>query len=237
MGFDRSGKEIIGTSVVGLPEAKPSWAVRGLPYFASAMAFALFCLLGGVVYAYKPYFDFDLDVSHWIQALPWPVGFDTLMRVESFAGDNLWSSTSVVLVVLIVLLAIRARRAAVVLLLVVLVGQGFILGVKEIISRPRPTKELVNVAIHAEEEYSFPSGHTVHYTLFFGFQWFLAWRMTGPRALRWTLLGILGAVVGVIGLCRVYLGAHWVTDVLAGYLLGGALLTTAICGYKWWSAR
>jgi undecaprenyl-diphosphatase len=86
-------------------------------------------------------------------------------------------------------------------------------------------------------DYSFPSGHTVHYVVFLGFLWFLTLVLVRPRLLRWTLLAVNGALVLLVGLSRVYLGAHWASDVLGGYLLGGALLATAICGYRWWSRR
>jgi undecaprenyl-diphosphatase len=134
------------------------------------------------------------------------------------------------------LLACRARREAVVLGLVTAAGYAVKAVCKYGIARPRPTPELVSVLTHPGD-YSFPSGHTVHYVVFLGFLSFLTLVLVRPRLLRWPLLGVNGALVLLVGPSRVYLGAHWASDVLGGYLLGGALLATAIYGYRWWSRR
>jgi undecaprenyl-diphosphatase len=79
---------------------------------------------------------------------------------------------------------------------------------------------------------SFPSGHAVYYTAFFGFLWVVTFRRVKPRLLRWPLLGFFGAVVLLVCLARVYLGAHWPSDVAGGYLLGGAVLAVGIALYR-----
>ena len=123
------------------------------------------------------------------------------------------------------------------LVLAVVVAQGIKIAVKRSIGRPRPDEHLVNVLIGAHEKNGFPSGHTVHYVVFFGFLFFLSLVLIQRRRFRWPLLGLLGGLIVLIGLSRVYLGDHWASDVLAGYLLGGALLTAAICGYLAWTRR
>jgi undecaprenyl-diphosphatase len=217
--------------------AKRFRAARRLPHVGAAAALAVFCLLATAVYAGGiPYFSWDLAVSRAVQAAPWPTGFETLMRGVSLPGDDVLASGLVVVGVCVGLVFCRGRREAVVLGL--LAGTGFALKAifKLGIGRPRPTPELVHVISHPGD-FSFPSGHTVHYVVFLGFLWFLTFALVRPRVFRWPLLTLLGALVLLVGLSRVYLGAHWASDVLGGYLLGGSLLTTAICGYRGWSRR
>jgi undecaprenyl-diphosphatase len=183
-----------------------------------------------------PQFTWDVTASHAVQSAPWPPGFETLMRGVSLLGDDVPWAAGIVVGMCLVLLVCRARREGVVLGLVTAAGYAVKAGCKLGIGRPRPTPDLVHV-FSQPGDFSFPSGHTVHYVVFLGFLCFLTWVLVRPRLLRWPLLGVTGALVLLVGLSRVYLGAHWASDVLGGYLLGGALLATAICGYRWWSRR
>jgi undecaprenyl-diphosphatase len=115
---------------------------------------------------------------------------------------------------------------------VVLVGECLKVGIKEMVGRPRPSPELVTVQINAHEVHSFPSGHTVHYVVLFGFAGFLAYSLVRPAALRWPLVAVCAGLVLLVGLSRIYLGAHWVSDIVGGYLLGGTVLIAGITVYN-----
>lgn len=92
--------------------------------------------------------------------------------------------------------------------------------VKKLIKRPRPTSELVTVA-RVINEPSFPSGHVMHYMNWFGLlMYFLATNWKSGR-LRNILISICTALILLVGPSRVYLGAHWPSDVMAGYIYGG----------------
>jgi membrane-associated phospholipid phosphatase len=92
--------------------------------------------------------------------------------------------------------------------------------VKRLIKRPRPTNELVSV-VRVINEPSFPSGHVMHYTNLFGLLTYLLATNWHSGKLRNTLIAICSALIICIGPSRVYLGAHWPSDVMAGYLYGG----------------
>jgi undecaprenyl-diphosphatase len=213
---------------------------RFWPYLTVAALLGGFAALTvAVCLGGRPYFGWDVAVTRALQAVPWP-GLETLMRVISLAGDNLLWSTLLVVAACAVLLAAGDRRAAVVLLAVVAVGQVCKIAAKDTVARPRPDAETVHVFLRHEEIHehlSFPSGHTVHYTVLFGFLWFIAFTRLKPRVLRWPVLGVLGAVVLLVGPARIYLGAHWASDVLGGYLLGAAVLVAGICLYRRWMSR
>jgi membrane-associated phospholipid phosphatase len=92
--------------------------------------------------------------------------------------------------------------------------------VKRLIKRPRPANELVTV-VRVINEPSFPSGHVMHYTNFFGLLIYLLATNWRSGRLRNILIAICTALIVCIGPSRVYLGAHWPSDVMAGYLYGG----------------
>ncbi len=92
--------------------------------------------------------------------------------------------------------------------------------VKRVIKRPRPTKELVTV-VRVINEPSFPSGHVMWYTNFYGLLIYLLATNWRSGRLRNTLISIFTLLITTIGPSRVYLGAHWPSDVMAGYIYGG----------------
>ena len=92
--------------------------------------------------------------------------------------------------------------------------------VKGLIKRPRPTSELVTV-VRVINEPSFPSGHVMYYVNFYGLLIYLLATNWRSSKLRNTLIAICTGLISTIGPSRVYLGAHWPSDVMAGYVYGG----------------
>jgi membrane-associated phospholipid phosphatase len=92
--------------------------------------------------------------------------------------------------------------------------------IKKLIKRPRPTKELVTVE-RVLKQPSFPSGHVMHYMNLFGMlTYFLATNWRSGR-LRNILITVCVSLIALVGPSRIYLGAHWPSDVMAGYVYGG----------------
>lgn len=95
---------------------------------------------------------------------------------------------------------------------------------KLLIQRPRPSGEGITVAVANLKDTSFPSGHTLHYVSFWGFFSYLMFSKLRGTWVRYGPLALMSAMIGLVGPSRVYLGHHWLTDVLASYCLGTGYL-------------
>lgn len=98
----------------------------------------------------------------------------------------------------------------------------FVLNVclKLIFMRERPT----DLMIITESGYSFPSGHAMAALGFYGFIIYLIWSMNLEKRAKVGFSVLLGLLILMIGVSRIYLGVHYASDVLAGYLASGAYL-------------
>ncbi|ROS77032.1 phosphatase PAP2 family protein [Cellulomonas sp. PhB143] len=103
---------------------------------------------------------------------------------------------------------------------------------KGLVARPRPEAELMSVA-GLETSFSFPSGHTIGASTLVLVTGYLVWRRTGGgRALAvWALVSVV--VVVLVGGSRLYLGYHFLTDVLAGVCVGVAVLGLVVAVDRW----
>ncbi len=195
-------------------------------YLVSGLAL-LFLLLTAFV-ALLPTTFIDLEFSEEVQEDNFPL-LDSLMKAVSWFGTR-WVAISLTLGTALIFLLFRFRREAIFLSLTLLasvVNFGF----KLLINRPRPTKELVRIVTEAQHQ-SFPSGHTVYYVTFFGFLIFLLFRLRQvPGVIRWTVSTISLSLILAVPFSRVYLGNHWFTDVVAGFILGLISLILLIYGY------
>lgn len=86
---------------------------------------------------------------------------------------------------------------------------------KFIVQRPRPTE----FRIIDESGYSFPSGHSMVSAAFYGFLIYLIYKNVKNKTLKWTLITMLSILIILIGTSRIYLGVHYTSDVLAGFLI------------------
>jgi membrane-associated phospholipid phosphatase len=103
--------------------------------------------------------------------------------------------------------------------------------IKLLVERPRPADESIRV-FSAALDYSFPSGHVVGYVCLYGFLSFLVYVLFKRSWWRTVMLCVLASLVGLVGVSRIHLGHHWVSDVLGGYALGTAYLLLLVEAYR-----
>ncbi len=102
---------------------------------------------------------------------------------------------------------------------------------KAVVHRARPVAEVARIAV--PPSMSFPSGHAVAAAIFFGLLSFIvvAIEQRSPLAVRALFTGVCALLVGAISLSRVYLGVHYVSDIVGGWLLAAAIMVVAIGAY------
>jgi membrane-associated phospholipid phosphatase len=152
--------------------------------------------------------------------------FRTVSAVGGTVGMTVLASTAVVLLV------VRHRRVHATAVAVAALGAAALnSGFKQLYERARPP---LAEQLTPETTFALPSGHTVGSTAVLG-----VLAMVGVLLLHravWRVAAVVAAGAGalIIGLSRLYLGVHWLTDVLTGWLLGGAWLamcTAALLAY------
>jgi undecaprenyl-diphosphatase len=198
-----------------------------------ALVAAAFAVLTFLVKT-TPSFATDLKITKAIQLINFP-SFAWLMNLVSWPG---FGPQSMIITGLIVLLiyGFGLHWEAIAALVAAVFSTAINVLVKDLIERPRPAADLVNVVARLND-YSFPSGHVMFYLGFFGFIGFLAFSLLKPSLKRSLLLAFFGGLIVLIGVSRIYLGEHWASDVLGSYLLGSLTLVATIQFYHWGKTR
>ncbi len=202
------------------------------------MAMGVLFIIGLVIFGYfastVESFPGEVRSSTWVQSwrTPW---LDTAMKVVSWPGA-LPVATPVVLALSIGAYARGWRAEAVLVLTTTVAGRLVSIGLKEVIARPRPTDSVVQV-LQETSGYSFPSGHAMHHAVLFGIVLVVLTGRMDPRAVVWTAGVALTIALLVMGISRMYLGMHWLGDVVGGYAFGAAVVMVAMWVWGSWRGR
>ncbi|MBT9257154.1 bifunctional DedA family/phosphatase PAP2 family protein [Phycicoccus sp. MAQZ13P-2] len=151
-----------------------------------------------------------------------------LAEAFTFIGSTVGLGVLSLALVLWVGLRQRRWRVAAMVAGAMTASAALTLALKDITGRVRPPAGTVLGPV--DSSFAFPSGHTLNATVFFGLVAAIAWSRTTSVANRTAIaLGWIGAS-SAVGLSRIYLGYHWMTDVLAGFGTGLAVLAATAVG-------
>ena len=174
-------------------------------------------------------FPFDLKVTHELQEEDNPV-FKAVMDWVSFLGDG-WIPVILVGVVAGICF-IREKWLETVFVVATLSSVLLASALKMLVGRPRPPLFSLNPAdfFLAFNQYSYPSGHVLFFVVFFGFLAFLSWlHLIGW--MRLIAIAACGALIVLIAPSRIYIGAHWASDVIGSYIIGTLWLIILVLLY------
>ena len=169
----------------------------------SIVLFVIF-LLGVYFNEYLIWID---DFSYSIVSFFISDTMTTIMKFITFFADPIWC---ILFSVLVIILWKKIRKAFLINLILVFM-LNYIL--KLIFSRARP----IDINIITETGYSFPSGHAMISLAIYGFLAYLLWKSD----YKYKKIGVslLVLLIVLIGISRIYLGVHYTSDVIAGFIV------------------
>ncbi|MEU5462267.1 phosphatase PAP2 family protein [Streptomyces althioticus] len=210
----------------------PRTPARSAPPAAAVLLGAASALLLALVAVeWRPLLDLDGGISRTTHR--WAVAEDGLTHAARVLTDWVWDPwTMRLLCAVAVILLLRrpaARWTAGWLVVVVALATAVQQGLKAALGRERPVwSDPVDTAHYA----AFPSGHAMTATVVLGLLlWLLHRHGVSPVVWR-TALAVAAVSVTGVGLTRIWLGVHWPTDVLGGWLFGALTVIVAVAAHR-----
>lgn len=170
----------------------------------------------------KEIISYDQFIATFIYSLRSP-----LLTKIMFFFTNLGNTFPVIfLAILIILFLIikNHRQEAFLFCLALILGDLLTILLKIVFEQPRPQ---ISPLLHLKDN-TYPSGHAMNNLVLYGLLAFFVFRFTRNKKLSFLAIIIAVLMIGLIGFSRIYLGVHYPSDVLAGYLAGFWLLVTIL---------
>lgn len=143
------------------------------------------------------------------------ISFKSKYTTLFFKGVTFLSSVLFMVVVSILLLLVKKIKYRKLMLINIILDVILNTCLKYIFKRERPR----DIMMVIENGFSFPSGHTMLATIFYGFIIYLIYKSDKSRKFKYVSIILLSLLILLIGISRIYLGVHYTTDVLGGYLI------------------
>lgn len=206
----------------------------GLPFTLLAIAFfyLLFQLFGIVEAVHN--FSAIIQIDRRLESLA--SAFRNLPLVNIFIWITMFGKAQIIVLFTLgasAILWLKNYKNFLLPLWVTVIGsEAFVYLGKILVHRSRPAE-----SVYFESSFSFPSGHATAAAALFGFLLYFCWKIIDSWKRRLQLSFIIIALIALIGFSRIYLGVHYLSDVLAGFLLGGLWLLIGISINTWQGFR
>lgn len=132
------------------------------------------------------------------------------------------------IIIIALLIIVRDKRVGILAAVNLLMADSFNIFLKGIFHRPRPTGALMHIG-----GFSFPSGHSMIAMMFYGFLIYLAYKLVKQKLWRRVVITSLTVIILFIGWSRIYLGVHYVSDVVAGFAVSVVYVVLATTVSDW----
>ena len=205
-------------------QQRPSDHRQLLLSFVSMICLLLFFAVFAGVMLKTQLIAINLPVLHLLQSIRTP-GLDRVFVFFTEIGEPILVALIGLWLAMLLALA-KQRRASAHLILISATGFVCVGGIKTLFYNARPS--IVAPFISSS---SFPSGHSVLSLCIYGFIAFLIAEQS-KRHWRWLPYTLFGLLIACVMFSRLYLGAHWLTDILGSILLGLSLLVAVVVLYR-----
>ena len=187
------------------------------------LVFVIFYGLIQSLVGYQLTSEIDLRILNFIQVFRHPLLNQIMLFVTYFAS---WQSIAIAFILLsLSLVVLKHWYYLAAFFISITFGQTFVIFIKSLTARPRPP---LTQALTFEPTFSFPSGHTFLAFSFFGLLTYFFFTTAKNKLLKTIYLSVGVLVILLVGLSRIYLGAHWPSDVLASLFSGAAWVSVLI---------
>lgn len=179
-----------------------------------AIAICIFILIAKTVLQ-KELFGFDTSIYQFLVSCRTPI-LNIFFRIVTQFGSAIWLITITILAMIFI--KKKKYKITIPLNLGLIALCNVIL--KYSFNRPRPEE----LRIIEETGFSFPSGHSMASMAFYGYLIYIIYKHIENKKLKYSLCILLGLMIFLIGLSRIYLGVHYTSDVIAGLCFSIAYL-------------
>lgn len=163
----------------------------------------------------------DLFLSQFIITLREPISMAFFLFITHLSDAT---SLTILTIILTLWLLWKLQISRAIIFAAGMIFSGLLTQFLKLLTmRPRP-----NFAVLSQDGFSFPSGHALGAMVFFGFLLFIILQSTKNRWIKLVFSILLPLLILATGFSRVYLGVHWVTDVIGGWAIGGLILAVMI---------
>lgn len=188
---------------------------KNVQWIVLLVCLVIFLIIAEKVYS-KEIMEADIIGYNFISETLISNSFTPIAKFITNFGGAIW----LLLLIILSLIVFKNKKIKIALVLNLIIATALNFILKNIVQRPRPTE----FRIIEETGYSFPSGHSMVSMAFYGYLIYLTYKYIKNKYLKFGIITLLSLLIISIGISRIYLGVHYTSDVIAGFLLSIAYL-------------